>query len=126
MEQMIRSTLQQYKAYAAEAKFEAKWQTAFPNEQMQEKQLILEMRLAALNCWLGLLNPMERFVIGRHLIDGIEWTELRREFQEKWSGPCRCSKRSLEKIEDNALRRIETFSRTRMDVIARLWGDLPY
>lgn len=124
MEQMIRQAIQNYGKYESEAKMQEQWLKSFKDPLRQKRLNLLEMKLAILDCWFGLLNEDERYVVRRHLIDEIEWARIDYEFRERWGDAYGKTDRTLQKYQTNALNKILAFCVAHIEVVAPAFSDL--
>ena len=124
MEEIVRAALHQYNAYVAEAELFEKWLARKQNDDVQDALAINQMKIAAIQSWLRLLNVDETFVIQKHLIDELEWPRIEFAFQEQWKGIFTRSERTLVKYQASALKKIVSFCEIHRELILSLFGDL--
>ncbi len=63
----------------------------------------------------------EAFVIKRHLIDGIDWMRIVKEYTEKWGDELDKTERTFQGYQQKALRKIVMASKKRIDF---RWYDI--
>lgn len=120
---IVRTALENYNALSASVAFEGKYLSgalatkANPNLELQEQ------RLTIIQCWLRLLNADERFVIQKHLIEGLDWARVHYAFNEYWGGDFIRSERALAYYQASALKKICEFCEKYADTIFRLFGE---
>ncbi len=64
---------------------------------------------------------MIAFVIKRHLIDGVDWTRIVKEYTEKWGTDLEKNERTFKGYQQKALRKIVLVSKKRIDFD---WHDM--
>ena len=72
---------------------------------------LLERKIAVIDHLLNLLPDAERFVVQKHLIDGLSWSDISEMVYEDKSSKLPYDNRSLQRIQARALKRINTFLR---------------
>ena len=123
MEKLIRTVLSKYTGYVAEAELYERWLSARDNTEMRGALTFLELKIAAINSWLTLLNADEKFVIQKHLIEELEWQRVAFVFAERWKQEFNRTERSLSQYQATALRKIASFSEDHRDIIMILFSD---
>ncbi len=87
----------------------------------RERLILLERQLMYLDSMLSLLTEDEAFVIKRHLIDGIDWMRIVKEYTEKWGDELDKTERTFQGYQQKALRKIVMASKKRIDF---RWYDI--
>lgn len=123
MEEMVRQVIRRYRQYAAEAKMLEQMEKLFHDTSRRTQYDRLQIKLTILNCFLGLLNEDERFVVRRHIVDGIDMARVHMEFLEKWGGGYAKTQRALTKLETEALRKIGAFWASHIDTGEKLFAS---
>ena len=107
-EKSIKSLLAQQRSHAAEYRYlrsrQKKHKILTPEQLKQMNDL--EEWLTCIESMLISLNDDERFVIQRHLMDGIDWNRIIAEYEAKWgakNGRCR---RTLIRYQNSALTKL--------------------
>ncbi len=107
-EKSIKSLLEHQRSRAAEYHYlrsrQKKHKTLTPEQLKQMNDL--EDWLACIDSMLRSLSDDERFVIQRHLVDGIDWNRIIAEYEMKWgakNGRCR---RTLIRYQNSALTKL--------------------
>ena len=76
------------------------------NQPAQER---IARALGTIQGFLALLPEDERFVIQRHLIDGIDWTRIGAEYEMKWGRTHGKERRTLMSYQKRGLTRIAAY-----------------
>jgi hypothetical protein len=82
---------------------------------------LLAQQLLYLDSMLSLLTEDEAFVIKRHLIDGVDWARIVKEYTEKWGMEMDKTERTFKGYQQKALRKIVQASKKRIDFT---WYDM--
>lgn len=107
-EKSIKSLLEHQRSRAAEYHYlrsRQKKHKILTREQLKQMN-DLEDWLACIDSMLRSLSDDERFVIQRHLVDGIDWNRIIAEYEMKWgakNGRCR---RTLIRYQNSALTKL--------------------
>ena len=107
-EKSIKSLLEHQRSRAAEYHYlrsRQKKHKILTQEQLKQMN-DLEDWLACIDSMLRSLSDDERFVIQRHLVDGIDWNRIIAEYETKWgaqNGRCR---RTLIRYQNSALTKL--------------------
>ena len=75
----------------------------------------LTARINMVKAWLAMLPENEAYVVQRHLVDGLEWTQITHEYKEKWGKDNARAERTLVRYHTNAIRKIEHFVREHLN-----------
>ena len=59
-----------------------------------------------IECWLELLPDDERFLVQKHLIQGLDWAKVIVEYNERWGIMNGQAERTLKRIQARAIKRI--------------------
>lgn len=59
-----------------------------------------------IECWLELLPDDERFLVQKHLIQGLDWAKVIVEYNERWGIMNGRAERTLKRIQARAIKRI--------------------
>ena len=124
MEELIRSIIGKYNDYQAEAQLYTKWLAQVDDPDMKNYLTLLELKLAAINAWMNLLNVDERFVIQKHLMEEMEWPRVAFEYRDRWNGEFTRTERSLQVYQANALAKITAFAENHREITTRLFPDI--
>ena len=120
--ELIRVALTQYGAFLSQAEMLCKQQDHSSDPTRQKHIESIETKLAILHCWLQLLNVDERFVIEKHVIDGLDWPRVSYAFAERWGQEFIRTERSLQRYHRNAMEKMRAFSDDHSDVILPLFS----
>lgn len=81
-------------------------------KQLTKKQTARLLWLEAYNehteMWLASLQEDERYVLQRHLIDGVDWPRIATEYNSKWGNENAKAHRTLMMYQKKALQQIVT------------------
>ena len=66
----------------------------------------LEFMKGFIECWLELLPDDERFLVQKHLIQGLDWAKVIVEYNERWGIMNGRAERTLKRIQARAIKRI--------------------
>ena len=107
--EMIRYEISQYrKNRAAQGQLEAQLRRDgnAMSSLLIERLLLLKEKNTMVEGWLSLLSEDEEYVVRRHLFDGVTWSRIELEYNERWKTFGKTSrtlmlysKRALEKIQ---------------------------
>lgn len=81
-----------------------------------EKILDLERRIKLIDSLFSMLNADEIFVIQRHLMDGIDWYRIVKEYNDTWGQEHEKTVRSFQIYQTKALRKIADYINKGEDV----------
>ncbi len=109
-QELITSAFAKYGGYLAMAEIQGKKLDDQGGLDDEKRIAMLELKITILNGWLALLNEDERFVIRKHVIDGLDWPRVAYEFAERWGHQFIRTERTLSQYQSNALRKIIAFS----------------
>ena len=126
MEMLVRNAICQYNTYVSEARLYEKWFFQMNDEEASKKMHLIEMKISTINAWLNLLSYDEKFVIEKHLIDGIEWARIAFEFRERWNKEFFRTERTLQIYQAKALKKIALFANAHREITLSLFSDLAY
>ncbi len=124
METLVRLVLSRYNTFLSEAQMFEKWINYRGNDDMRDALAIVQLKIAMVQGWFGLLNADEMFVVQKHLIDELEWPRVVYAFSEHWHGNFTRSERSLVKYQASALKKIVSFCEAHRDLILSMFGYL--
>lgn len=124
MEMLVRNAICQYNTYVSEARLYEKWFFQMNDEEASKKMHLIEMKISTINAWLNLLSYDEKFVIEKHLIDGIEWARIAFEFRERWNKEFFRTERTLQIYQAKALKKIALFANAHREITLSLFSDL--
>lgn len=124
MEQFVRTVIGKYNGYVSEAQLYEKWLSQVDDPDTRNHLTLLELRIAAINAWLNLLNADERFVIQKHFIEELEWPRISYAYSERWNHEFVRTERSLLAYQTNALEKIVAFAERHKEIILRLFSDI--
>lgn len=110
--ELIRHEISQHrKNYAVQGRLEAQFRRNGDtmSSHLTKRLSLVKEKNAMVEGWLSLLSEDEEYVIRRHLLDGVTWTRIESEYNERWKEFGKTSrtlmryyKRALEKIQDFA------------------------
>lgn len=109
MEALIRKALGEYLRYVSEANLYGQWLEKQENPDIRNTLDVLQMKIAAIDSWLNLLNSDERFVVHKHMIEELEWPRVAFDFAERWKGEFTRTERTLVKYQASAIEKITDF-----------------
>lgn len=121
---LVRKALEGYNSLSASVAFEGKYPSTKPDEQSSANLEVLEQRMAMIQCWLRLLSADERFVVQKHLIEGLDWARVHYAFNEYWGGDFVRSERALAYYQASALKKICEFCKKYADTTFHLFDEL--
>lgn len=124
MEALIRKAFGEYLRYVSEANLYEQWLEKQENPDVRNTLGVLQMKIAAIDSWLNLLNADERFVVQKHLIEELEWPRVAFDFTERWKGEFTRTERTLVKYQASAIRKIADFCMAHSDITLALFGRL--
>lgn len=80
--------------------------------QMQKEERLEQISriLKMLEAWMGLLTADERYVVKRHLVDGIDWSRVVYEYNTKLLRPVKKSRSSLRRMQTTAIAKAARFA----------------
>lgn len=87
------------------------------NPELEERINTIDDQLASIKSWLMLLTEDERFVIQRHLIDGIDIPRIVIEYKERWGNEYEKTERTIKSYQRKALKKIARFEETKQKLI---------
>lgn len=79
------------------------------NDVLTEHMKTLQARIEAVDIWLSFIPAAQAYVIKKHLVDGLDWTQVTQEYNAKWGGDCTRHERTLERYQQRGLRTIQAF-----------------
>ena len=109
MKTMIYNVLKNYNGIAAEAAYAGRFSSGSQDECPSNECDLLLQRMAMVQSWLQLLTADERFVIQKHLIEGIDWARINYLYAEYWGNQFTKCEKTLSNYQANGLAKIETF-----------------
>ncbi len=124
MEQLIRSVIGKYNDYLAEAQLYEKWLPQVDDTGKKNHLTLLELKIAAINAWMNLLNADEKFVVQKHLVEEMEWPRVAFEYKERWKCEFTRTERSLQVYQASALAKIIAFAEKHREITVRLFSDV--
>lgn len=104
---LTKSILANYRARQSEYNYlqSKKRKKGLDKEQLRRMQA-LEEWLFCMNCLLMQLSEDERYVIQRHVIDGIDWSRISAEYASRWGEINKRSQRTLLRYQSDGLKKI--------------------
>ena len=123
MKTLVRKALSMTGVFNAEAAI-IDYHHYIKNEEQLARARLAKERSAMINNWLSLLNYDERFVVQKHLVEGLEWSRVILYFEKHWDGLFTRSNRQLCIYQANALRKICEYCNTFPEITLELFGDL--
>ena len=84
---------------------------------LKSRLIEIEGCLSDINSWLTLLSEDERYVIQRHLIDGIDIPRIAIEYRERWGDEYAKTERTIKSYQNKALQKIERFEQAKKDLM---------
>lgn len=123
MQETIRNLLKNYRLFSAHAVYSKNFIDTRESEETASPS-IQQQRIAMLETWLCLLTEDERFVIEKHLIEGIDLPRVQYVYQQRWSELFTCCERTLSNYQASAIRKIEEFCRHDLETFHRLFDKL--
>lgn len=96
MQTLVKNAIRQYSDYVSEAGLLEKWLEQVDDPVVKTRLTVLEVKIAAINAWLNLLNTDEKFVVQKHLIEEMEWPRVAFEYRERWKQEFARTERSLQ------------------------------
>lgn len=87
------------------------------NPQLLERRSAIGHQLANIESWLTLLSEDERYVIQRHLIDGIDIPRVAIEYRERWGDDYAKTDRTIKSYQRRALQKIARFEKAKKALI---------
>lgn len=84
---------------------------------LKSRLIEIEGCLSDINSWLTLLSEDERYVIQRHLIDGIDIPRIAIEYRERWGDEYAKTERTIKSYQKKALQKIERFEQAKKDLM---------
>lgn len=109
MEELIRQELSSYSRLDAERMILAHKLVNDPAADTKEQYDTVIKRINTLNAWLRLLTYDERFVVEKHLIEGLDWPRIASLYEKNWPGGFSRTERTLIKYQARACKRIAEF-----------------
>ena len=110
--ELIRHEISQHrKNCAAQRKLEAQFRRdgdTMPSH-LTERLSLLKEKNAMVEGWLSLLSEDEEYVVRRHVLDGVTWTRIELEYNERWKEFGKTS-RTLMRYYKHALEIIQAFA----------------
>lgn len=88
------------------------------NPELLERGITIDSQLANIESWLTLLSEDERYVIQRHLIDGIDIPRVAIEYRERWGDDYAKTDRTIKSYQRKALQKIARFEKTKNALIS--------
>lgn len=121
IERIIRGELGMYRQYTATIALYELWLAAFEDRKTINELALLYIRLTALNCLLSMLNPIEKIIVQREMIDGISRDQVLEELQYRHQGKRCYSQAMLQNMEQNALRKMVDFAVDHQDIVLAIF-----
>ena len=106
-----------------EEKQEFEKRTDLSQQQRQERTERISEALSHLEGWMRLLTNDERFVVKRHLVDGVSWKRIECEYNTRLRRSVTKSLSSLRRIQRRALEKIARQADTR-DIALKNWDEI--
>lgn len=100
--------LTRWRRISAEQSFlNLKKDPSFPEK--KERLELLGNVLTALESWMRILSDDERYVIKRHLVDGINWARIMYEYNTKLKRAVKKSRSTLRRMQSRAIAKIARY-----------------
>lgn len=106
---IVRKALENYNDLSAHVAYVGKYPPNKPAGPDNPCLELLEQRMAMIQSWLRLLSADERFVVQKHLIEGLDWSRVHYAFNEYWGGDFVRCERTLAYYQASALKKICEF-----------------
>lgn len=78
----------------------------FERDALEKEYCNLVFMKGIIECWLELLPDDERFLVQKHLIQGLDWAKVIVEYNERWGIMNGRAERTLKRIHARAIKRI--------------------
>lgn len=78
----------------------------FERDALEKEYCNLVFMKGFIECWLELLPDDERFLVQKHLIQGLDWAKVIVEYNERWGIMNGRAERTLKRIQARAIKRI--------------------
>lgn len=124
IDEMIRNALNKYGGYVSKVEMLRRQLDATTDPEKRKQLELLELKATVLHCWLQLLNDDERFVVQKHIIEGLDWPRVAHAFAERWGHEFIRTERSLQQYQKNAMEKMSSFTMEHFDVILPLFEDV--
>ena len=89
-------------------------------DQLLARMNAVDQRLVLINTWLHILSEDEKYVICRHLVDGIDWPRINVEYRQRWGEEQGKSERSLKSYQRKAIQKIVRFVESQKEFLPAL------
>lgn len=86
-------------------------------QETQERLRTLDRQLHMIDGMFTVLTENEAFVIQRHVVDGLDWPQLIKEYTDKWGKELEKSVRSFKVYQSKALKKIASVMNRRLDFL---------
>lgn len=121
MEGLVRQVLAKYNYYVTSAA--ADWSISLDGEDAIKITALAQLRAKMVSHWLAILGDDERFVVQKHLIEGLEWPRVMHEFSKRWDDAFLRSERALVGYQMSALEKIVHFCEERKALVLLLFQE---
>lgn len=107
-EKKVYQLLTRWRRISAEQSFlNLRKDPSFPER--KERLELLGNVLTALESWMRILSDDERYVIKRHLVDGINWARIMYEYNTKLKRAVKKSRSTLRRMQSRAIAKIARY-----------------
>ena len=86
-------------------------------QETQERLRTLDRQLHMIDGMFTVLTENEAFVFQRHVVDGLDWPQLIKEYTDKWGKELEKSVRSFKVCQAKALKKIVSVTNRRLDFL---------
>ena len=87
------------------------------NSEVEERMNTVDEQLSTIESWMMLLGEDERYVIQRHLIDGVDFPRIAIEYKERWGEEFAKTDRTIKSYQRKALQKIAKFEQIKQTLI---------
>lgn len=87
------------------------------NPSLKDRVDAIDNQLSNIKSWLALLSEDERYVIQRHLFDGIDIPRIAVEYRERWGDEYAKTDRTIKSYQKKALQKIVLFEQRKKTLI---------
>ena len=86
----------------------------FERDALEKEYCNLVFMKGIIECWLELLPDDERFLVQKHLIQGLDWAKVIVEYNERWGIMNGRAERTLKRIHARAIKRMPNLALTHL------------
>lgn len=87
------------------------------NSEIEGRMNTVDEQLSAIESWMMLLGEDERYVIQRHLIDGVDFPRIAIEYKERWGEEFAKTDRTIKSYQRKAIQKIAKFEQIKQKLI---------